>query len=100
MGVAWEAFKAHGGGHSLRATVKAAATATSLAVEHLRKRNRERLLMEKGGGAGKRLSGPVQITLEDLQVRCGARLFFWGTCEIWLVEWFVGCSLIGWLDDC
>ncbi|CAM9609103.1 unnamed protein product, partial [Laminaria digitata] len=67
VGVAWEAFKAHGGGHSLRATVKAAATATSLAVEHLRKRNRERLLMEKGAGAGKRLSGPVQITLEDLQ---------------------------------
>eukprot|EP00752_Nemacystus_decipiens_P012274 g10880.t1 len=49
-------------------TLEAAVTATTIAVEHVRKRTRERLLQEKGaGGGGKRLSGPVQITLEDLQ---------------------------------
>ncbi|CBJ48607.1 hypothetical protein Esi_0039_0072 [Ectocarpus siliculosus] len=67
VGIAWEAFKANGGGDSLPATLSAAMTATSIAVEHVRKRTRERLLLEKGAGAGKRLSGPVQITLEDLQ---------------------------------
>lgn len=71
--IAWDAFKGNGGGDSLAATVKAAMTATTIAVEHVRKRTRERLLLEKGaGGAGKkRLSGPLQITLEDLQVRRG-----------------------------
>lgn len=69
VGIAWEAFKANGGGDSLPATLSAAVTATSIAVEHVRKRTRERLLLEKGAGAGKRLSGPVQITLQDLQVR-------------------------------
>lgn len=69
VGLAWEAFKAAGGGESLQATVKAAATATSLAMEHLRKRSQNRLLLEKGGlASGRRLSGPLQITLEDLQV--------------------------------
>ncbi|CAM9241239.1 unnamed protein product, partial [Ectocarpus sp. 4 AP-2014] len=67
VGIAWEAFKANGGGDSLPATLSAAMTATSIAVEHVSKRTRERLLLEKGAGAGKRLSGPVQITLEDLQ---------------------------------
>lgn len=76
--VAWEAFKAHsaaaggGGGHvgdALTNTIKAAAAATSLAVEHLRKRSRHRLLLEKGVSSnGRRLSGPLQITLEDLKV--------------------------------
>lgn len=76
--VAWEAFKAHsagadGGsgnvGDALTKTIKAAAAATSLAVEHLRKRSRHRLLLEKGiSGSGRRLSGPLQITLEDLKV--------------------------------
>ncbi|CAN0096311.1 unnamed protein product, partial [Ectocarpus sp. 13 AM-2016] len=56
-----------GGGDSLPATLSAAMTATSIVVEHVSKRTRERLLLEKGAGAGKRLSGPVQITLEDLQ---------------------------------
>lgn len=69
VGIAWEAFKANGGGDSLPATLSAAVTATSIAVEHVRKRTRERLLLEKGAGTGKRLTGPVQITLEDLQVR-------------------------------
>lgn len=76
--VAWEAFKAHsaaaggGGGNvgdALTNTIKAAAAATSLAVEHLRKRGRHRMLLEKGGSSsGRRLSGPVQITLDDLKV--------------------------------
>lgn len=74
VGVAWEAFKAHGGGASLPSTVKAAVTATSIAVEHVRMRTRERLLLEKGTSAGKRLSGPVQITLQDLQVRRARQL--------------------------
>lgn len=71
MGIAWEAFKAHGGGESVPATLKAAVTATTIGLEHVRKCTRERLLQEKGkgAGAGKRLSGPVQITLQDLQVR-------------------------------
>lgn len=76
VSLAWEAFKAHRGGGSLQATVKAAATATSVAVEHLRKRSRNRLLMEKGGSSGKRLSGPLQITLEDLQVHVDGRQVF------------------------
>ncbi|CAM9287643.1 unnamed protein product, partial [Sphacelaria rigidula] len=79
--VAWEAFKAHsaaaggGGGHvgdALTNTIKAAAAATSLAVEHLRKRSRHRLLLEKGVSSnGRRLSGPLQITLEDLKAPPG-----------------------------
>lgn len=86
--MAWEHFKAHSGGAgregsgiaggdgavapgpSLLLTVRAAATATSLAVEHLRKRSRNRLLLEKGAGSVRRLSGPLQITLEDLKVGC------------------------------
>ncbi|CAM9653623.1 unnamed protein product, partial [Scytosiphon promiscuus] len=72
VGLAWEAFKAHGGGESVPATLKAAVTATTIGLEHVRKCTRERLLQEKGKGkgvgAGKRLSGPVQITLQDLEV--------------------------------
>lgn len=51
---------------SLQATVKVAAAALA-AVESLRNRGRK-LMQEKGSASGKRLSGPVQITLEDLQV--------------------------------
>lgn len=76
VSVAWEAFKRHsagsGGGKSIEdavtTTIRAAATATTLAVEHLR-RSRSRLLLEKGGmGGSRRLSGPLQITLDDLKV--------------------------------
>lgn len=51
---------------SLQATVKVAAAALAV-VESWRNRGRK-LMQEKGSASGKRLSGPVQITLEDLQV--------------------------------
>ena len=87
VGIAWEAFKGNGGGDSLAATVKAAVTATTIAVEHVRKRTRERLLLEKGaGGGGKRLSGPVQITLEDLQVG------WWWWWWLVVVDWCGGLA--------
>lgn len=85
VGMAWEAFKGNGGGDSLAVTVKAAVTATTIAVEHVRKRTRERLLEKGAGGGGKRLSGPVQITLEDLQVRRWWRRWWWW-CDLRVVE--------------
>lgn len=51
---------------SLQATVKVAAAALAV-VESWRNRGRK-LIQEKGSASGKRLSGPVQITLKDLQV--------------------------------
>ncbi len=66
VGKAFHAFMANGPAESLPATIDAAVAAAAIAVGHVRKRAREKLLLGKPGG--KRISGPMQITLEDLLV--------------------------------
>ena len=87
---AWEAFKAHRDDASIPATMRAAAAAAtavakSIAFEHVMRRSR-RMLTEKGSGPGKRLCGPVQITLEDLQVRSCRCRFPRALCVVLLVK--------------
>jgi len=82
MGKAFQAFMSHGPGDSLPATIDAAVAAAAIAVDHVKKRAREKL----GKPGGKRFSGPMQITLEDLQVSradgggAGGLFRPWGTC--------------------